>query len=256
MNSLTFALVCISCQYTPSAPSYSQHLHPSSTNTDINAYTTRTHMHTHTDTHTLSLAHAWTHAYAHTHAHILTRTLHTHTYTHSHTSKQARTLANRHPPTHTNSLCLCLCLSVSVSVSVCLSVSLSLSLSLSVCLSICLCLCLSLSLSLSRTRRDLAERAGRDLWAAQKLHQKSTVSAENDVVGLPTAAGTALQALLHEHFVTSWQIVGSGENLTFVLRLSPAAIDSDTATSFAHTGQQRATSAVLPQETSKSDKKG
>ena len=55
------------------------------------------------------------------------------------------------------------------------------------------------------------------------------------VVGLPTAAGTALQALLHEHFVTSWKIVGSEENLTFVLRLSPAAIDSDTATSFAHT---------------------
>ena len=54
-------------------------------------------------------------------------------------------------------------------------------------------------------------------------------------VGLPTAAGTALQALLHEHFVTSWKIVGSGENLTFVLRLSPAAIDSYTATSFAHT---------------------
>ena len=55
------------------------------------------------------------------------------------------------------------------------------------------------------------------------------------VVGLPTAAGTALQALLHESFVTSWTTVGSGENLTFVLRLSPAAIDSDTATSFAHT---------------------
>ena len=33
----------------------------------------------------------------------------------------------------------------------------------------------------------------------------------------------------------SWKIVGSGENLTFVLRLSPAAIDSDTVMSFAHT---------------------
>ena len=68
--------------------------------------------------------------------------------------------------------------------------------------------------------------------------------------------------------------------MTFVLRLSPAAIDSDTATSFAHTqdnkeptvqcyrrttkshpgsvktGQQRAPRAVLPQETSKPDKKG
>ena len=55
------------------------------------------------------------------------------------------------------------------------------------------------------------------------------------VAGLPTAAGTALRALLQEHFVTSWRIVGSGEKRTFVWRLSPAAIDSDTATSFAHT---------------------
>ena len=61
------------------------------------------------------------------------------------------------------------------------------------------------------------------------MHQKSPVSAEDD------RCGPALQALLHEHFVTSWKTVGSGENLTFVLRLSPAAIDSNTATSFAHT---------------------
>ena len=55
------------------------------------------------------------------------------------------------------------------------------------------------------------------------------------VVGLSTAAGIALQGLLHGHFVTSWKTVGSEENLTYVLRLSPAANDSDTATSFTHT---------------------
>ena len=61
------------------------------------------------------------------------------------------------------------------------------------------------------------------------------------VVGLPTAAGTALRALLHEHHVTSWKVAGFRENLSFVLSFSPAANDSDTATSFAQTHYNRET---------------
>ena len=97
----------------------------------------------------------------------------------------------------------------------------------------CFCLCLSLPVYLPA-----------EIWSSERagifeLHQACTKILQNllklTVVGFPTAAGTALQALLHEHFVMSWKIVGSGENLTFALRLSPAAIDSETATSFAHT---------------------
>ena len=55
------------------------------------------------------------------------------------------------------------------------------------------------------------------------------------VVGFPTAAATAPQTLLHQHRVTSRKIAGFGQNLTFVLKLSPAATHSDTATNFALT---------------------
>ena len=53
------------------------------------------------------------------------------------------------------------------------------------------------------------------------------------VVGFPTAAATAPQTLLNQHRVTSCKIAGFGKELTFVLKLSPAAIDSNTATNFA-----------------------
>ena len=119
-------------------------------------------------------------------------------------------------------------LSLSLVLSVCLS------LSLSVCLSDCLSVCLSLSLSVGLGEIWPSEQAG-----IFELHKDCTKNEQfvlkMTVVGLPTAAGTALQALLHDNFVTSWTIVGSGENLTFTLRLSLAAIDSDTVTSFAHT---------------------
>ena len=110
----------------------------------------------------------------------------------------------------------------------------SISVCLSVCLTVCLSVCLSLSLSVGLGEIWPSEQAG-----IFELHKDCTKNLQfllkMTAFGLPTAAGTALQALLHEHFVTSWKIVGSGENLTFVLRLSPAAIDSDTVTSFAHT---------------------
>ena len=88
-----------------------------------------------------------------------------------------------------------------------------------------------------RTRVDSARlgRASRHGFLRCAKHQKSSVSAGNDRCCPSNSCCNSTTSPAPSTLRHVMENAGFGENLTFVLRLSPAAIGSDTTTNFALT---------------------